>query len=402
MTTPPAGALATARTAAATFDRKRSRKMRYTSRVAAVTLGAAATAASSSSAISSHSASLASMKGTWRTSTGTSAGGSSARSWSPRRSITVRMPWSTSACHPLSLNCRTLSARTTAPYRVSPPSSVGSPPSSRTLRQPSQTRSLGCSCGKVGPAQRRRGRACDRDRNELAGSGVAAEVDGRVSARPAAQELRLRAARAFDEHLLDHPDAPRVLFRGDPLHDVDELLDALALHVVRHLIRHRGRLGPGARRVDEGESTVEADLLDDLERLAEVVLGLTGEAHDDVRREREVGDRCPKLPDEPQVALARVRPSHRLEDAARPRLEGQVGVLAHRVAVRHRGDHVAAEVLGMRAGEPDPLDALDRVDRAEELREARADVAAIRIDVLPEERDLANALGGELFDLRDD
>ena len=45
----------------------------------------------------------------------TSAGGSSARSWSPRRSITLRMPWSTRACHPLSLNCRTLSARTTAP-----------------------------------------------------------------------------------------------------------------------------------------------------------------------------------------------------------------------------------------------------------------------------------------------
>jgi hypothetical protein len=35
----------------------------------------------------------------------------------------------------------TLSARTTAPRRVSPPSLVGKPPRSRTLRQPSQTRS---------------------------------------------------------------------------------------------------------------------------------------------------------------------------------------------------------------------------------------------------------------------
>src|SRR5207253_1898700 len=258
MTTPPAGALATARTAAATFDRKRSRKMRYTSRVAAVTLGAAATAASSSSAISYHSASLASMKGTWRTSTGTSAGGSSARSWSPRRSITVRMPWSTSACHPLSLNCRTLSARTTAPYRVSPPSSVGNPPSSRTLRQPSQTRSLGCSCRKVCTGERRGGRTGDRDRNELAGSGVAAEDHRRVPAGAASQELGVRAAGTFDENLLDHPHPLRVSLRRDPLHHFDEPLDAIPLHLVGHLVGHRGRLGTRPRRVHEGEGPVEA------------------------------------------------------------------------------------------------------------------------------------------------
>ena len=36
------------------------------------------------------------------------------------------MPWSTSACQPSSLSWRTLSARTTAPNRVSPPSLVGS------------------------------------------------------------------------------------------------------------------------------------------------------------------------------------------------------------------------------------------------------------------------------------
>ena len=48
---------------------------------------------------------------------------------------------------------------------------------------------------------------------------------------------------------------------------------------------------PCARRVDEREGAVEADLLDHLERLLEVALGLAGEADDDVGAEREVGDR---------------------------------------------------------------------------------------------------------------
>src|SRR6185437_12777720 len=50
-----------------------------------------------------------------------------------------------------------------------------------------------------------RGRAHDRDRNELAGRRIPAEVDRRVAARPSAQEFRVGAAGPFDEHLLHHP-----------------------------------------------------------------------------------------------------------------------------------------------------------------------------------------------------
>ena len=74
-------------------------------------------------------------------------------------------------------------------------------------------------------------------------------------------------------------------------------------------------------------------------------------------------------------------------------------VLAHRGAVGHRGDHVATEVLRMRAREADPLDAFDRIDCAQQLREARADVAAVRVDVLAEERHLADARSRKLFHL---
>ena len=108
--------------------------------------------------------------------------------------------------------------------------------------------------------------------------------------------------------------------------------------------------------------------------------------------EGEVGDRRAQLADEPQVALARVRPPHRLQDPARARLERQVRVLAHGGALGHRGDHVAAEVLRVRAREADPVDPVDGVDRAQQLGEARADVAAVRVDVLAEQRHLADSL----------
>ena len=129
--------------------------------------------------------------------------------------------------------------------------------------------------------------------------------------------------RPLDEHLLDPADARLVPLARDRLHDVDEPLDPFALHLVGDLVGHRGRLGFLPRRVDEGEGAVVADLLDDLERLTEVLLGLAGEADDDVRRQREVGDRRAQLHGQPHVALARVRSAHRLEDPRRPDCSGR-------------------------------------------------------------------------------
>src|SRR5439155_9683519 len=76
------------------------------------------------------------------------------------------------------------------------------------------------------------------------------------------------------------------------------------------------------------------------------------------------------------------------------------------LALRHRGDNGRAEVLGVGAREPDALDPLEGVARAQQLPELGADVRrevpTPRIDVLTEQRDLANALGGEPRHLRDD
>src|SRR4029077_2568138 len=53
----------------------------------------------------------------------------------------------------------------------------------------------------------RRGRTGYGARDEVAASGVPAEVDRRVPARPTPKELRLGAARTLDQHLLDHSHA---------------------------------------------------------------------------------------------------------------------------------------------------------------------------------------------------
>ena len=141
------------------------------------------------------------------------------------------------------------------------------------------------------------------------------------------------AAWPFDEHFLDASNALAVPLRGQALDDLDEPLDPLALDVVRHLVGHRCGFGARTRRVDERESAVVADLLHDLERLAEVVLGLARKADDQVGAEREIRDRVAQPLDEQQVALAVVRSAHALEHSGRSRLQRQVHVLADGVAL---------------------------------------------------------------------
>src|SRR5206468_2531383 len=149
--------------------------------------------------------------------------------------------------------------------------------------------------------------------DELSGLRGAAEVHRRIAPRTSTKQRRIRSRRPLHENFLDATDALLVPNASDALRSLDEPFDALVLHLVRDLVRGHGRFGALPRRVDERVRAVEADLLDYLERLAEVVLGLAWKAHDDVGREREVGHGAAELVDESEVALARVRPPHRLE-----------------------------------------------------------------------------------------
>ena len=245
-----------------------------------------------------------------------------------------------------------------------------------------------------------------RTSNELAGSGITCEDDGRVPSRAATKHGWVGAGRSFDEHLFEPADTCLVVLARQALGHLDEALHALDLQLVRHGIGHRRGLGARTGRVDERERTVVAHLLDDLQRLCEVGFGLAREADDDVGAEREIGDCSAHLLGQGEVALARVRTPHRLQDSRRAGLERQVHVLAHGVALGDRCDHRLAEVLRMRARETNPLDAFDRVARAQQLAELGLDVgdkiAAPGVDVLAEQCQLAHAVAGEARHLGED
>ena len=201
------------------------------------------------------------------------------------------------------------------------------------------------------------------------------------------------------------PTSASLRARACALDDLDQALEALALDVLRHLVGHVGRLGAAARRVDEGEGVVVADLLADVERLAEVVLGLAREADDEVGRQRDVRHRGADAVDEGQVALARVGAAHRLEHARGARLQRQVQVLADRRRTRPwRRSRRRACPWG--AGSCSGCARCRRrVERAQQLGEREAllarQVAAVGVDVLAEQGQLAHAVGGQALDLGD-
>ena len=70
----------------------------------------------------------------------------------------------------------------------------------------------------------------------------------------------------------------------------------------------------------------------------------------------------------------------------------------------HRVDHVVGEGGGVRAREADALETLDLAGRAQQLAEGEpvAELDAVGVDVLAEQRDLDGAVGDERLDLGED
>ena len=108
----------------------------------------------------------------------------------------------------------------------------------------------------------------DLDLDDLARRAETLEVHDLVVPRAAAQ-LRgsVRDGPSTSTSSV-RPDEPLGALAGAALDDLDEALHRSHLDLVRRLVGQRRRLGAAARRVDERERAVEADLLDDLERLA--------------------------------------------------------------------------------------------------------------------------------------
>src|SRR5688572_12379148 len=240
----------------------------------------------------------------------------------------------------------------------------------------------------------------DDDVGELADERSRAdEVDPALILGAARELARVLLRLALDEdalHRADHAGADR----GGLL--VDERLqprEPLLLDLVWQVLERGGRRS-GPRAVDEAERLIEADRANQRERLLEVLFGLAGIAHDEVRRQRDAGAHGLQLLDLRNVLLGRVAALHELQDAVRAALHRQVQVARE---LRHRrvgADERVRELRRMRRRETDALDAVNLRDAADQRREIHLLAAAgrrpfVRVDVLSEQRDLARAERGE-------
>ena len=153
-----------------------------------------------------------------------------------------------------------------------------------------------------------------------------------------------------------------------------------------------------ARREDEGVGRIELTGRHDLERLVEVGVALTGKSHDQVRRDREVVNGGARSSQPVHVAIDLVASAHRLQHPVRAGLQREMQLRADRRRFDHRRDRLGTQVLGVGTRVADPLDPLDPPDRAQEIGEEGAstgDVSPVGVDVLAEQRDLADPGGGE-------
>ncbi len=113
------------------------------------------------------------------------------------------------------------------------------------------------------------------------------------------------------------------------------------------------------------------------------------------------GQRRPHLVEDRQVARRPVGAAHPAQHVVRAGLQRHVQLRADVRRLGHRGDDVGGEVARVRRGEPDPLQPVDVAAGPQQLREraAVAELDAVGVDVLPEQRHLQHAVGGQRLHL---
>jgi hypothetical protein len=103
----------------------------------------------------------------------------------------------------------------------------------------------------------------------------------------------------------------------------------------------------GPRRIFERVAGGEADLAHDRQGLAELGVGLAGEADDEVGRKRDVGPRPAHARDDVEIVADAVLAVHRRQDAVRAGLDRQVQIGGERRIVAMGGDQAVAHVVGV-------------------------------------------------------
>src|ERR1700677_775597 len=233
-------------------------------------------------------------------------------------------------------------------------------------------------------------------------TGAAVEDDDFVAAGAAHQPGRVGPAGAFDHDLHRSAHAVAVTAASDGVDFVQHSGVALFFYVVWNLGGHGGGGGVFARGVFEEVGIVELRFADEGERFVEILVGLAGEAGDDIGGHADGGADVAQLADNLEVARAGVAAMHQLQDAVAAALHGQMRAFAQLGQAPIGLDQIVSVAFGMGRGEADALDALDFVDGLEQLHESGFSVHGFEValavagDDLAEEGDFLDAVAGQL------
>src|SRR5439155_26387837 len=229
-----------------------------------------------------------------------------------------------------------------------------------------------------------------------------AKIDDAVVSRAARELPGVPARGALDENALARADQA---FADPARMRIDFPLKPgkpSALCLLRSVVLKVRCGGSRPPAVDERKRAVESDFVHQSQGRLEILLGLRGETHDEIRGDADAGSRGPQPSHDRFVFEGGVPALHRREHAVRAGLHRKVHLRSELFDPRVRIDQTLGEFLRMRSGVTDAPDAGNLRDVLEEegkiCNDAVRHPAAVGVDVLTEQRHFLDALSGEIRD----
>ena len=175
------------------------------------------------------------------------------------------------------------------------------------------------------------------------------------------------------------------------LHDV---IGAALLRLLVDLVRHFCGHGVFLGGVGKAAEAVKPDGLDEVTQLCVLLLGLTGEARDQRRAQRDAGDGGTQAGDGVLNFLASAAAVHGLEHGIITVLDGQVKIRHDLGVAHHGGDKFVGDAFRIGVQHANPADALDLLQRVQQIADGTglAPVLAVGGGVLCHNDQLAHTL----------
>lgn len=244
-----------------------------------------------------------------------------------------------------------------------------------------------------------------------------------------AQHLGVALGWPFDDDRLCASDSsPMFGQRGSFNNDSQSFKPIADYRRITELIDKFSGFGSLSRRKDEGVGRVVFGRSGDLKGLFEIRIGFTGITHDDVGGHRKVVNPVASGFEFLEVAIGGVPAMHQRENAVTTRLQRKMKVWANGRVRPHCGNRVLAQILGVWTRETHTIDPINLTDRRQEVSEegasapvlgpelsgdvdvigsgskrpsATRQIAPIGIDVLAQQGDFPNPIGGKSLDFRE-